>query len=142
LCNIVIELAKFMEKATRGTYLEMLRVVKFVIDTKNFCLQIQPELKWKNWSLWAFCDSDWAGNSETRFSITGFILYFMNVPDCWQYKSRKGVTLLSSDAEYVAMSDVRSGKRSQINLLLTSWYQHWSKFANFSKTDNVGAILM
>jgi hypothetical protein len=51
LCNIVIELAKFMEKATRGTYLEMLRVVKFVIDTKNFCLQIQPELKWKNWSL-------------------------------------------------------------------------------------------
>jgi hypothetical protein len=26
-----------MDKATMGTYLEMLRVVKFVIATKNFC---------------------------------------------------------------------------------------------------------
>jgi hypothetical protein len=37
-CNVVIELAKFMDKATKGNYLEMLRVVKFVIDTKIFCL--------------------------------------------------------------------------------------------------------
>jgi hypothetical protein len=34
-----------MDKATKGTYLEMLRVVKFVIDTKFFCLQIKPEFK-------------------------------------------------------------------------------------------------
>jgi hypothetical protein len=38
LCNVFRELAKCMDKATKGTYLEMLRVVKFVIDTKNFCL--------------------------------------------------------------------------------------------------------
>jgi hypothetical protein len=36
LCNVIRELAKCMDKATKGTYLEMLRVVKFVIDTKNF----------------------------------------------------------------------------------------------------------
>jgi cytochrome oxidase Cu insertion factor (SCO1/SenC/PrrC family) len=40
LCNVVRELAKCMDKATKGTYLEMLRVVKFVIDTKDFCLHI------------------------------------------------------------------------------------------------------
>jgi cytochrome oxidase Cu insertion factor (SCO1/SenC/PrrC family) len=40
LCNVVGELAKCMDKATKGTYLEMLRVVKFVLDTKNFCLLI------------------------------------------------------------------------------------------------------
>jgi hypothetical protein len=34
-----------MDKATMGTYLEMLRVVKFVIDTKTFCLQIRPGKK-------------------------------------------------------------------------------------------------
>jgi hypothetical protein len=45
LCNVVRELAKCMNKATKGTYLEMLRVVKFVIDTKNFCLQIRPEFE-------------------------------------------------------------------------------------------------
>jgi hypothetical protein len=36
-----------MDKATMGTYLEMLRVVKFVIDTKRFCLKICPEKKLK-----------------------------------------------------------------------------------------------
>jgi hypothetical protein len=34
LCNVVRELAKCMDKATKGTYVEVLRVVKFVIDTK------------------------------------------------------------------------------------------------------------
>jgi hypothetical protein len=94
-----------MDKATKGTYLEMLRVVKFVIDTKNFCLRIKPEFKGENWSLQVFCDSDWADDSETRISVTGFILYLMNVPVYWRSKSQKGVTLSSSEAEYVAMSE-------------------------------------
>jgi hypothetical protein len=98
LCN-VRELAKCMDKATKGTYLEMLRVVKFVIDTKKFCLQIKPEFKGENWSLRVFCDSDWAGDSETRISVTGFILYLMNVPVCWRSKSQKDVTLSSTEAE-------------------------------------------
>jgi hypothetical protein len=82
LCNVVREPAKSMDKATKGTYLEMLRVVKFAIDTKKICLQNKPEFKGKNWSLRVFCDSDWAGDSETRISVTGFILYLMNVPVC------------------------------------------------------------
>jgi hypothetical protein len=104
-CNVVRELAKCMDKATKGTYLEMLRDVKFVIDTKKFCLQIKPEFKGKNWSLQVFCDSDWADDSETRISVTGFILYLMNVPICWRSKSQKGVILSSSEAVYVAMSE-------------------------------------
>jgi hypothetical protein len=80
-----------MDKATKGTYLEMLRVVKFVIDTKFFCLQIKPEFKGRIWSLQVFFDSDWAGDSETRISVTGFILYLTNVPVCWRSKLQKGV---------------------------------------------------
>jgi hypothetical protein len=94
-----------MDKATMGTYLEMLRVVKFVIDTKTFCLKIRPENKIKNWSLHVFCDSDWVGDSEKRISVTGFIVYLMNVPVCWRSKAQRGVTLSSSEAEYVAMSE-------------------------------------
>jgi hypothetical protein len=44
-CNGVRELTKCMDKATKETYFEMLRLVKFVINTKNFCLQIKPEFK-------------------------------------------------------------------------------------------------
>jgi hypothetical protein len=47
LCNVVRELAKCMDKATKGTYLEMLRVVKFVIDTKIFVSKSSLNLKGK-----------------------------------------------------------------------------------------------
>jgi hypothetical protein len=103
LCSDFRELAKCMDKSTKGTYLEMLRVVKFVIDTKKFRLQIKPEFKEKSWSLRVFCDSDWAGDSETRISVTVFILYLMNVPVCWRSMSQKGVTFSSTEAEYVAI---------------------------------------
>jgi hypothetical protein len=49
-----------------------------------------------------FCDIDWAGDSETRISVTGFILYLINVPVCWRSKLQKGITLSSTEAKFVA----------------------------------------
>jgi hypothetical protein len=118
----------------------MLRVIKFVIDTKTFCLKICPESKIKNWSLHVFCDSDWAGDSEKRISVTGFIVYLMNVPVCWISKAQRGVTLSSSEAKYVAISEAVKEIKFiyyflrkigiEVNLLFTV------------KTDNVGAMFM
>jgi hypothetical protein len=51
------------------------------------------------WNLKVFCDSDWAGDPETRVSVTGFVIYLLDVPVCWRSKSQKGVTLLSTEAE-------------------------------------------
>jgi hypothetical protein len=79
-----------MDKATKGTYLEMLRVVKFVIDTKISCLQIKPEFKGENWNLQVFCDSDWTGDSETRISVTGSTLYCMKCTCLLAFKVAKG----------------------------------------------------
>jgi hypothetical protein len=139
-CNVVRELAKCMDKATKGTYLEMLRDVKFVIDTKKFCLQIKPEFKGKNWSLQVFCDSDWADDSETRISVTGFILYLMNVPICWRSKSQKGVILSSSEAVYVAMSEAVKEVKFIYYLLRDIGIE--VKLPIIVKTDNFGAMFM
>jgi hypothetical protein len=38
--------------------------------------------------------------------VTGFIVYLQNVPICWRSKAQRGVMLSSSEAEYVAMSEV------------------------------------
>jgi hypothetical protein len=129
-----------MDKATKGTYLEMLRVVKFVIDTKNFCLQIKPEFKGKNWSLRVFCDSDWVGDSETRISVTGFILHLMNVPVCWRSKSQKGVTLSSTEAEYVEMSEAVKEFKFIYYLLRDIGIE--VELPIIIKADNVGAMFM
>jgi hypothetical protein len=82
LCNVVKELSKCREEATIGASLELLMVIKLFIDAKHICLRIQPEVKFKYWSLRVFFDSDWAGDSESRISTTDLIVYLMNVPVC------------------------------------------------------------
>jgi hypothetical protein len=53
----------------------------------------------------SYCNSNWAGDAETRISVIGFIIYLLGVPICWRSKGQKGVTLSSSEAEYVAISE-------------------------------------
>jgi hypothetical protein len=67
-----------MDSAILGAYDELLRVIKFVIDTKTFGLNVQPKLDNNlGWDLKIFCNSDWAGDPEMRVSVTGFIIYFL-----------------------------------------------------------------
>jgi tartrate dehydratase beta subunit/fumarate hydratase class I family protein len=87
-----------------------------------------------------FCDSDWAGDSETRISVTGFILYRMNVPVCWRSKSQKGVTLSSTEAECVAMSEVVKEVKFIYYLLCDIGIE--VELPIIVKIDNVGAMFM
>jgi hypothetical protein len=59
ISNIMRELSKCMVSATWGAYNELLRVIKFVIDTKTFCLKVHPRLDNNlGWDLNIFCDSN------------------------------------------------------------------------------------
>jgi hypothetical protein len=52
-----------MDSATWGAYNELLRVIKFVIDTKTFDLKVQSNFDNNlGWDLKIFCDSNWAGD--------------------------------------------------------------------------------
>jgi hypothetical protein len=67
----------------------MLRVMKFVVDTKQYCLKMQPVDDGNYWDLVSYCDSNWAGDAETRISVTGFIIYLLGVPMVWTSKATK-----------------------------------------------------
>jgi hypothetical protein len=71
LTNVVRELSKCMDGANLAAYKEMLRVVNFVLDTKDYCLKLNPICQNEKWELVSYSDSDWAGNPETRISVTG-----------------------------------------------------------------------
>jgi hypothetical protein len=129
-----------MNKATMGTYLDMLRVIKFVVDTKNFGLRVQHKSKLKNWSLCVFCDSNWARDSETRISVTGFIVYLMNVPVCWRSRAQRGLTLPCSEAEYVAISE--AVKESKFIYYILQRIGIDIELPIIVKTDNIGAMFM
>jgi hypothetical protein len=93
LANVVRELSKCMDGANLVAYKEMFRVVKFVLDTKDYCLKLNPVFENEEWDLVLYSDSDWAGNPENRISVTGFIIYLLGAPICWRSKGQKGVTL-------------------------------------------------
>jgi hypothetical protein len=85
-----------------------------------------------------FCDSDWAGDPETRVSVTSFVIYLLDVPVCWRSKSQKGVTLSSTKAEYVAISEAVKEVNFIYNLLCD--FHIKVNLPIISKTDNIGAI--
>ncbi len=51
-------------------------------------------------------DSDYAGNPNSRRSVSGFVLYVCGIPISWRSKAQHSVALSSSDAEWVAASGV------------------------------------
>jgi hypothetical protein len=55
ISNIVRELLKCMNSASWGSYQELLRVMKFIDDTKSFGLKVMPNLDDDfSWNLKAF----------------------------------------------------------------------------------------
>jgi hypothetical protein len=57
-------------------------------------------------TLEGISDSEYAGDTDTRISVYGYIIYFCGAPIAWKTKSGKSVTLLSTEAEYFALSDI------------------------------------
>jgi hypothetical protein len=130
-----------MDSETWGAYNELLRVIKFVIDTKTFGLKIQSRLDNNlGWDLKIICDRNWAGDPKTRASVTGFIIYLLNVLICWRSKSQKGVTLLSTEAEYLAIS--KADKELKFIYYLSCDLHIKVDLPIVVKTDNIGAIFM
>jgi hypothetical protein len=130
-----------MDSATWGPYNELLIFIKFVIDTKTFGFKVQQKLDNNlGWDLKIFCNCDCAGDPEIRLSVTGFILYLLNVPIFWHSKSQKGVTLSSTEAKYVAISE--AVKELKFIYYLLSDLQIKVNLPIVVKTGNIGAIFM
>ena len=140
IANAVRELSKSMDGATLAGLKELKRVIKYVIDTEEYGLKIEPKQDDVKWSLVAYTDSDWAGDKESRISISGYILYFAGVPIAWRSKAQKNITLSSSEAEYVALSDCVKDVRFVMQILTELGVDYPKPVV--VKIDNVGAMFM
>jgi hypothetical protein len=87
-----------------------------------------------------FCNSDWAGDPETRISVTGFIIYLMGIPVSWRSKAQRGVTLSSSKAEYVAISEAVKEIKFMYYLLKDIGFD--IELPIVVRTDNIGVHFM
>jgi hypothetical protein len=108
IANGVRELSKVMDGATMAHVKSLFRLVKFIMSTKDKCLEMKFDQlqSGKKWKIKAFCDSDYAGDRDTRMSVTGFIIFVAGAPISWRSRGQKSVSLSSSEAEYIALSEV------------------------------------
>ncbi|KAK3280454.1 hypothetical protein CYMTET_11705 [Cymbomonas tetramitiformis] len=100
----VTYLAQFCHQPTVEAFTAAKRILHYCYTTRDYTLTYrhdptQPQLN-------VFCDSDHAGDTITRNSVSGYCLYFHGMLiDWWSKKQRSCTTLHSTEAEYVAMSE-------------------------------------
>ena len=142
IANPVRELSKGMKEATPSAMKELKRVLKFVIDTKDYGLKLEPKMgeKLTEWELLLYTDSDWAGDKDTRKSVTGYGLMLMDCPVVWKSRQQDTIALSSSEAEINACSDAVKEIRFTVNVLESMGVK--VKKPVTVRVDNVGAIYM
>ena len=141
LANAIRELFKVNYGANPAAYKKLLRVIKYVINTKNFGLKVEPTgNSSKPWEIICFSNSNYTGDPVSKQSISGFILHIVGVPISWQSKSQKSVSLSSSEVEYIDLSEAVKEVMFVVQLLESM--QIVVKYPVTVKVDKVGAIFM
>ena len=138
ITNAVQELSKSMDGASKLQMRELRGVTKFVLDTKNLGLHIVPTMYDGIWHLEAPSNSDFANDKKTRISVYGYIVFFCGVPIAWISKSMKSVVLSTTEAEYVAVSEVVKEIKFFYQLLTSMGIK--VPLPVKIKVENVGAI--
>ena len=92
------------------------------------------------WEKKCFSNGNYAGDPVSRQSISNFILYVLGIPVSWRSKSKKSVSLSTSGAEYIALSEAVKGVIFVAQLLKS--IQIVVKYLVTVRVNNVGAIFM
>ena len=144
LANAVRELTKVMDGATTLHLDAMYRMMRYVFETRNLGLELKPNVKFTGqklkWEMYGFSDSDYSGDRATRLSITGFIIYVLGVAVSWKSKAQRSVTLSSTEAEYVALSETSAEIMFLKQVLEFLGFE--VKYPIVVHVDNMGAIYL
>ena len=97
IANAIREASKVMDGATRKHWKYLLRIIKYVLETKEKKLRytLKKEKKQKL-TIQGFCDSDYAGDRDSRKSVTGYVIKLLGCMVAWKSKSQRSVALSSS----------------------------------------------
>ena len=141
IANCVRELSKCLDGSTEACNKEMHRVIKYVLDTKDMGLKLWPTgVMGEPWRMVVFTDSDYAGDPVSRRSVSGYIIYLHGVPLCWRSKAQRSVTLSSTEAEWVSLSEAVKDIVFVLNICESISID--VELPVTVRVDNVGAIFM
>lgn len=97
----VNRLSQFLQKPDQSHWEAAIRVLSYLNGTKSLKLYLGGDLE----SVNAFSDADWAEDRHERKSTTGYVFKLGEGVISWRSRKQKTVSLSSTEAEYMAMSD-------------------------------------
>ena len=114
-------------------------VIKYVIATGNEGLKMITQKKKNIMNIVAYSDSEFAGNKESRISVSGFC-FLNDTTISWRYKAQSSTALNSSESEYVVL--LEAAKEVKLIWMLLKSTSLEVKLPITVRVDNMGAIFM
>ena len=115
-------LAKYMISPTTKHSAAAIRVFKYLAGTTDLGLLFNCKHSYGTGTITgsgftSYCDADWAGDTITRKSTTGYILMHNGTPLLWRSGRQPVVAGSSAESEYIAMSELVREHQWLCNLL-------------------------
>ena len=96
----VQQACQHMSSPTQNHLQAAKRILRYLQGILHFGIAFASSLI----SLFAYSDSDWAGDPVDRRSLTGMVLFFGNSPISWSAKKQGTVSRSSTEVEYCALA--------------------------------------
>lgn len=103
-----------MHAPTNSHYQALIHALNYVGCTSGQGILLKASA---SLSLQAFSDSDWGACSDTRRSISGYLLLLGQSPISWKSKKQSTLSKSSSEADYRALASAASEVTWMIRLL-------------------------
>lgn len=103
ICYAVTYLSRFQHKPNTETWTYMKRVLRYLKGTLDQKLTYDRNIS-EN-ALYGYVDADWGSDKQDRKSTTGYVYYIYGCLCVWSSKKQGSVSLSSTEAEYVALSE-------------------------------------
>jgi hypothetical protein len=97
----VNKLAQYSSNPGRGHWELAKRILRYLFTTRARELKLGGEWLMLN----AYCDADFAGDTDDRKSVGGYAVFFGVGAVSWSSRKQPTVALSSTEAEYIALSE-------------------------------------
>ena len=97
----VNNVTKFSEKPTKEHWSAVKSIFRYLKGTVNYGLQYSRDAREE---CVGFCDADWAGDTNDRKSVSGYLFQLNGCSVCWRSKKQPCIALSTAEAEYIALS--------------------------------------
>lgn len=95
--------SRFVTKPKESNLKDVKRMFRYIKGTVNDGIQYNS--KAEKYLIEAYCDSDYAGDPESRKSTTGYIIFYAGGPIGWSSRKQSTVALSTTEAEYIAAAE-------------------------------------